>query len=93
MPGTQAKNQLLDAVIYAGFFDWGVQKKFGEGTIFEGRNEILLLGKKLKFVIIFQKYVLKLIKIWKIVEKIREKANIFRIFFNFLVGLWENFEI
>ena len=50
------------------------------GPIFEGRNEILLLGKALKSGVIFQKYALKLIKNWKIVEKIREK------FFNFRAG-------
>ena len=48
------------------------------GPIFEGRNEILLLGKALKFRVNFQKCALKLIKIWKIIEKILEK--IFRIF-------------
>ena len=33
------------------------------GLIFDGRNEILLLGKTLKLRVIFQKYALKLIKI------------------------------
>ena len=46
----------------------GVRQMFG-GPIFEGRNEILLLGKVLKFRVIFQKYVLKFIKTWKIIEK------------------------
>ena len=44
-----------------------------EGPIFEGRNENVLFGKALKFMVIFQKYAAKLIKIWKIIEKIREK--------------------
>ena len=42
------------------------------GPIFDGRNDILLLGKALKVGVIFQKYGLKLIKIRKIIEKIRE---------------------
>ena len=60
--------------------------------IFEGRNEILLLGKALQVGVIFQKYALKLIKFWKIIEKNRENA-IFPKFFNFLAGLWENLGI
>ena len=40
----------------------GVHKMFGGGPIFRGRKEILLLGKAVKFVVIFQKYALKLIK-------------------------------
>ena len=63
-------------VIYAGFFGWG-------GPIFEGRNEILLLDKALKCRVIFQKYGLKLNKICKIIEKIREKCKIFRFFLIF----------
>ena len=43
------------------------------GPICLGWNEILLLGKALKFGVIFQKYALKLRKNWKIIEKIREK--------------------
>ena len=39
----------------------GPQNVWG-GPIFRGRNEILLLGKALKFGVIFQKYALKLIK-------------------------------
>ena len=66
----------------------GGPKMFG-GPIFEGRNEILLLGEALKLGVIFQKYALKLIEIWKIVEKMREKMQIFPKFFNFLAGLWE----
>ena len=57
----------------------GVHQMFG-GQIFEGLNQILLLGKALKFRVIFQKYELKLIKIWKISENIREKMQIFPIF-------------
>ena len=48
------------------------------GPIFRGWNEILLLGKALKFGKIFQKYELKLIKSWKIIEKIREKMQNFQ---------------
>ena len=52
------------------------------GPIFRGWNEILLLGKALKFWVIFQKFALKLIKICKIIWKIREK---FKFFGNFLI--------
>ena len=41
------------------FWGEGVHQMFG-GPIFEGRNEILLLGKALKFREIIQKYALKL---------------------------------
>ena len=51
----------------------GVHQMFG-GSIFEGRNEILPLGKIWG---IFQKHALKLIKNLKIIEKIREKMQIF----------------
>ena len=40
----------------------GVHQMFG-GPIFESRNEILLLGKDVKFRGIFQKYAGKLIKL------------------------------
>ena len=71
----------LDAVIYGGFFGLiGPPTKCLGGPIFEGRNEILLLGKALKFGVIFQIYALKLIKIWKIIEKIREKYYFRKIF-------------
>ena len=63
------------AVIYAGFIGWGGPPNVFGGPIFRGWNEILLLGKALKFGVIFQKYALKLIKIWKIIEKIREKVQ------------------
>ena len=58
------------------------------GPIFDGRNEILLLDKGLKAGVIFQKYSLKLIKIWKIIEKMQKNANVSE-FINFLTGLWE----
>ena len=51
--------------------EW-VRQMFG-GPIFEGRNEILLLGKALKLGVIFQ----KLINIWKFIEKMREKMQVF----------------
>ena len=54
----------------------GVHQMFWD-PIFEGRNEILLLGKALKFGVIFKKYALKLIKLLKITEKIREKCKFF----------------
>ena len=52
----------------------GVRKMLG-GPIFRGWNEILLLGKALKFGVIFKKYALKLIKNLKHIEKIREKCK------------------
>ena len=61
----------------------GVRQMFG-CPIFEGRNEILLWGKALKFGGIYQKYALKLIKIWKIIEKILEKNAKFSETLNFL---------
>ena len=42
----------------------GVHQMFW-GPIFEGQNKILLLGKALKFRVIFQKYALKLKKYLK----------------------------
>ena len=64
----------------------GVHKMFGGGPIFRGWNEILLLGKALKFGVIFQKYALKLIKNGKNWENSREKCKFFRKFFNFRTG-------
>ena len=63
-----------------------VRQMFGGGPIFRGWNEILLLGKALKFGVIVQKFGLQLIKICKIIGKIREKCKIFGKFFNFLAG-------
>ena len=59
---------------------------FGVGPIFGGWNEFLLLGKALKFRVIFPKYALKLIKNLKNIEKIREKCQFFSKFFNFRAG-------
>ena len=67
------------SVIYAGFFGWGGRPK-GWGPTFQGRNEILLPGKTIKFGVIFQKYALKLIKIWKIIEKMQNFPIFFLIF-------------
>ena len=53
------------------------------GQIFRGWNEILLLGKALKFGLIFQKLALKLIKICKMIGKIREKRKVFGKVFKF----------
>ena len=49
------------------------------GPVFEGRNEILLLGKAVKVRVIFQKNALKVIKIGKIIENSR-KCKYFRFF-------------
>ena len=64
-------------VIYAGFFGWGGPQNVWVGPIFRGWNEILLLGKALKFGVIFQKYALKLIKTCKIIGKVGEKCKSF----------------
>ena len=58
----------------------GVHKMFG------GWNEILLLGKALKFGVIFQKLALKLIKICKIIWTFEKNANFSEILLNFLAG-------
>ena len=50
--------------------------------IFRGWNEILLLGKALKFGVICQKFALRLIKVCQIIGKIREKCKFFG---NFLI--------
>ena len=60
------------------------------GPIFEGLHEISLLAKALKFGVIFQKYAFKLIKIWKIIEKIREwNVKFSPKIFNLWARLWE----
>ena len=75
------------SVIYAGFFGWGGSRKCLGGPIFRRWNEILLLGKALKFGVIFQKYALKLIKkIEKNLRKFEKKCKFFRKFFNFRAG-------
>ena len=56
------------------------------GPIFRGLNEICLLGKALKFGVIFQKYALKLIKIEKLPRQFEKKCKILGIFFNFRAG-------
>ena len=66
----------------------GVHRMFG-GPSFEGLNEILQLGKAFKFGVIFQKYTLKLIKIWKnYCENSRKIKSFSKKIFNFRVGLW-----
>ena len=68
----------------------GVQKMLG-GTIFRGWNEILLLGKALKFGVIFQKFACKLIKLCKIIGKNRENANLSENFLIFWPGIIFNY--
>ena len=58
-----------------------------DGPFFEGRDKILILGKALKFVVIFQKFALKLLNIRKITEKISEKCKFFKIIFIFCAVL------
>ena len=64
-----------------------VRQIFG-GPIFEGRNEIFLFGKAIKFGVIFQK---RVIKINKTLKNYREKLRKMQIvpIFLFLAGLWE----
>ena len=69
-------------VMRAGFFGWGGPTNVW-GPIFEGRNEILLLDKALKFRVICQKYALKLIKIRRTIENIRKTWKNSRNFLNF----------
>ena len=65
----------------------GPQNVWG-GPIFRGWNEILLLGKALKFRVIFQKFVLKLIKFCKIIGQIRDKnSHFWKIFLIFWPGI------
>ena len=71
----------------------GSSKGFWGGPIFEGRNENLRFGKALQFGVIFQKYALKLIKIWKIIENLRENANFSESFFDYPEGPWEKWVI
>ena len=59
---------------------------FGD-PILDGQNEILVFGKGRKFGLIFHKYALKLIIIWKIIEKIREIDKSFQTFLIF----WRNY--
>ena len=61
-------------------FEGGPENVWG-GQILRRWNEILLLGKALKFGVIFQKYALKLIKNWKNIEKFQKKCKFFRKFF------------
>ena len=65
--------------IYEGFVGWGVHQMFW-GPIFDGRNEILLLGKALKFKIFFQKLALKLIKSWTYFENSRKMQSFVKSF-------------
>ena len=74
--------------IYVEFFGWGGQQKVW-AQIFEGRNDILLLGKATKFWVIL-KNALKLIKIEKNYwENMRKNIK----FSDFLIlpegGSWE----
>ena len=61
----------------------GVRQMFG-GQIFRGLN--VLLGKALILGVIFQKYALKLRKIWKGIENNSREMQIFRKLFNFRAG-------
>ena len=56
------------------------------GSDFSRVERNFTIGQTLKFGVIFQKYALKLIKNWKNIEKIREKCQFFRNFFNFRAG-------
>ena len=70
----------VEPVMHAGIFGpptvWRRQ-------MFEGRDKISLLGEGLKFQGILQKIALKLLKLWKNVEKISEKNTKFSAHFHF----------
>ena len=59
------------------------------GQIFEGRNEIFLLGKALKFGVIFPKICIKIIKkLEKLLRKFLKNENFSEIF-NFWAVQWD----
>ena len=66
--------------MHGGFIGWGGPANVRGDPIFDGRYDFLLLGKALQSGVIFQKYALKLAKIWKIIEKMKGKCKIFDIF-------------
>ena len=70
-------------LMHEGFFGWGGPPSVWRDSLFEGRDNILLLGKALKFGVIFQKFALKLLKIWKIMEKLSEEKQNFQEKFRF----------
>ena len=85
------RNRILSAIclhftgMNADFSVQGVRSTYW-GPISRGWNEILQFGTAQKFGVIFQKYALKLIKIWKLLrgfECNREKCKVFGNFFNF----------
>ena len=56
------------------------------GPIFRGWNEILLLGRALKFGVLFLKYALKIINFEKLLRKFEKKCKFFGKFVNFLAS-------
>ena len=66
--------KFLEASKLCRIFRLRVEQLIG-GPIFKGRNEITRLRKALKLGVMFQNYALKLIKIWKVIEEIREKMD------------------
>ena len=76
----------ITSVIYAGILGSGGPQNVRGVRFFRGWNEILLLGKALKFGG-FSKFALKLIKLCKIIGKIREKCKFCGKHFNFCPGI------
>ena len=52
----------------------GAHQKFGVRISKVGTIKSFLLGKTLNFIVIFQTYALKLLKLWNTIEKIWENA-------------------
>ena len=75
---THQVEQLFLAVMHTGFFGWGGSAKWLGHPIFSRVERNFTIGQSPKIWGNFQKYALKLIKIWKIIEKIPEKMQIFR---------------
>ena len=63
------KNNEIIAVMHAERSWWGDPPNVLGSTILEDRKEIFLLGKALKFRVIFKKCALKLIEMWKVLRK------------------------
>ena len=76
--------------MHAGFCDWGGGGQPNVwGSVFQCGDKTLLLDGALKFEVIFQNISLKLLKIWKIIDKASEKCNFSLKIFSFAAELGE----
>ena len=66
---------LIQTVMHAGFFCWWSNKCLGSD--FRGSKRNLTIGQSLTFRVFCQTYVLKFIKLWEIIKKIRNKMKNF----------------